>query len=151
MVGKGSIEVCLLGEKGIRVEVNNLKKGSMPEAVASNLISLRRLARALLGFLGDVHSNSCCICWLTQQPTEDAMYPAYFIVYNSNPRLELNTLSYCSSITSFFVCLFGRFIDWMIYSFNKYSWSIYCMLSTLLGSGHRTVSQETATLMRLPF
>ena len=62
MVGKGSIEVCLLGEKGIRVEVNNLKKGSISEVVAGNLISLRRLARALLGFLGDVHSNSCCIC-----------------------------------------------------------------------------------------
>jgi len=46
------------GGKGIRVEVNNQKKGSMSEAVAGNLISLKRLARAFLGFLGDVHSNS---------------------------------------------------------------------------------------------
>lgn len=62
MVGKGSIEVCLLGTKGIRVETNNQKKGSTSEAVAGNLINLKRLARAFLGFLGDVHSNSCCIC-----------------------------------------------------------------------------------------
>lgn len=89
MVGKGSIEVCLLGEKGIRVEVNNQKKGSTSEAVAGNLISLKRLARAFLGFLGEMHSKMLCI-------------PAFFIIYNSNPGLELNTLPYCSSITSFF-------------------------------------------------
>lgn len=80
--------------------------------------------------------------------------PAYFVIYNSNLGLELNTLPYYSSITRFYFIFFqlvDSLIDSMIYSFNKYSWSIYYMLSTLIGTGHKTVRQETATLMRLPF
>lgn len=139
-------------EKGILDEGKNKNKGSRSGAVAGIFISLKKLARALPAFLGDVHSDSCCICWLTQLPTEDAACPAYFIIYSSNPRLELNTLPYSSSTTrDFFFWLVDSLIESIIYSFYKYLWSTYYMPCTLVATGHTAVSQETAALMNLPF
>ena len=158
MKGKGSSVVGLLCKNEILDEANSKNKGSGSEVAAGTLARLKSLASALLGFSGPLHSNPYCICWLMQLPKEDTAYPAYLIIYNLHPRLELNILPYYSSTPRDYKGLFffvGRFIDWVngsvVYSFSKCLWSASYLPSVLVSTWHGAVSQETAALMELLF